>query len=159
VVKPGKKKRDNAIATNRKAFRDYYILEKMEAGLVLLGTEVKSLREGRANLRDSFARIKDGEAYLYNVHISPYGQAGTHNNHEPKRTRKLLLHRRELNKLLGRVAEKGLTLVPLKLYFKRGKVKVELALAKGKRLYDKREVLKARTHEREVAAALKYRKK
>ena len=145
------------IATNRKAFRDYEILETMEAGIVLVGTEVKSLREGRANLRDSFARIKEGEAYLYNVHISPYGQAAI-NNHEPRRTRKLLLHKRELNKLTGRVAEKGLTLVPLKLYFKRGKAKVELALAKGKRFYDKREVLKARTHQREMDSALKYKR-
>jgi len=156
----GKKKKrghGSAIATNRKAFRDYHILETMEAGIVLVGSEVKSLREGRANLRDSFARIKDDEAYLYNVHISPYGQAAL-NNHEPRRTRKLLLHRRELNGLIGRVAEKGLTLIPLKLYFKRGKAKVELALAKGKKFYDKRETLKARAHEREMATALKNRR-
>jgi len=157
VGKEKKQGHGSAIATNRKAFRDYEIMETMEAGIVLVGTEVKSLREGRANLRDSFARITEGEAYLYNVHISPYGQAAL-NNHEPRRTRKLLLHKRELNKLTGRVVEKGLTLVPLKLYFKRGKAKVELALAKGKRSYDKRETLKARTHQREMDAALKNRR-
>lgn len=146
--------RNGIVATNRKAWHDYLILETFEAGLVLVGTEVKSLREGRANLKDSFARIKNAEAYLYNAHISPYGQAGP-NNHDPTRTRKLLLHRQEINKLIGRVAEKGLTLIPLKLYFKRGKAKVELALARGKKLYDKREVLRARVHEREIAMAFK----
>ncbi len=148
----GKKKKrghGSAITTNRKAFHDYNMLETMEAGIVLVGSEVKSLREGRANLRDSFARIKDDEAYLCNVHISPYGKASI-DNYEPRRTRKLLLHRRELNGLIGRVAEKGLTLIPLKLYFKRGKAKVELALAKGKKFYDKRETLRARAHEREM---------
>jgi SsrA-binding protein len=130
----------------------------MEAGLVLVGSEVKSLREGRANLKDSFARIKDGQAYLFNAHISPYEKAGP-GNHDPRRTRKLLLHRQEINRLIGRVAEKGLTLIPLKLYFKRGKAKVELALARGKKLYDKREVLKARAHEREMAMAFKQRRR
>lgn len=146
------------VATNRKAWHDYHILETLEAGLVLVGTEVKSLREGRANLKDSFARIKKGEAYLFNAHISPYHMAGPA-NHDPTRTRKLLLHRQEINRLTGRVAEKGLTLIPLKLYFKRGKAKVELALAKGKKLYDKRETLKARAHEREMAMAFKRRKR
>lgn len=153
-----RKEPGNIIATNRKAFHDFQILEAMEAGIVLLGAEVKSLRGGRANLRDSFARIKDGEVYLYNVHISPYSQANIP-GYDPRRTRKLLLHRREINKLIGKVAEKGLTLVPLKLYFKKGKAKAELALAKGKRLYDKREELKRRSHEREIAQAIKYRRK
>jgi len=157
-TKRKKQGQGNVIATNRKAFHDYHILETMEAGIVLVGTEVKSLREGRANLKDSFGRIKDGEAYLCNVHISPYEKASIH-NHDPRRTRKLLLHRRELNGLIGRVVEKGLTLIPLKLYFKHGKAKVELALAKGKRQYDKREALKARAHEREMATAMKYRKR
>lgn len=151
-------RQNGLVATNRKAWHDYLILENLEAGLVLVGTEVKSLREGRANLKDSFARIKNGEAYLYNAHISPYGQAGP-NNHDPTRTRKLLLHRQEINRLIGRVAEKGLTLIPLKLYFKRGKAKVELALARGKKLYDKREKLKARVHEREIARAFKKRRR
>jgi len=158
VAKAKRRVHGSAIATNRKAFRDYHILETMEAGIVLVGSEVKSLREGRANLRDSFARIKDAEAFLYNVHISPYAKARA-DNYEPRRSRKLLLHRREINKLIGRVGEKGLTLVPLKLYFKRGKAKVELALAKGKKFYDKREALKARAHEREIATALKYKQR
>lgn len=145
------------IATNRQAWHNYHILETMEAGLVLLGSEVKSLREGRANLKDSFARLKEGEAYLFNMHISPYAQAGPLNG-DPKRTRKLLLHRQELSRLIGKVAEKGLTMVPLKLYFKEGRVKVELALAKGKTLYDKRETLKAREHQREIDMALKYKR-
>ena len=127
------------ICENRKARHDYEILETFETGIVLTGSEVKSLRLGRAHLRDSYARVRDGEVYLYGAHIAPY-QAGSAFNHEPDRPRKLLLHRREIDRLAGRVAEKGLTLVPLRLYFnERGLVKVELALARGRKLYDRRE--------------------
>jgi SsrA-binding protein len=149
-----REKGENIVATNRKAFHDFNILEKMEAGIVLQGMEVKSLREGRANLRDSFARIRNGEVYLYNVHISPYSH-GRSVAYDPRRTRKLLLHRHEIARLIGKINEKGLTLVPLSIYFKRGKAKVDLAVARGKKLYDKREELKARAHEREIAQALK----
>lgn len=153
------KRQEQVIATNRKALRDYQILDKIEAGIVLVGTEVKSIREGRVNLRDSFSRIREGEMYLYNMHIGPYSQAASKFSHDPRRTRKLLLHRREIDRLIGKVSEKGLTLIPLRLYFRRGKAKVELALAKGKKLYDKREEIKARQHQREIASALKYRRR
>ncbi len=127
------------IATNRKARHDYHILDRFEAGVVLRGTEVKSLRDGHGNLKDSHAEIRGSEAFLMNCHISPYEQ-GNRFNHDPVRPRKLLLHRAEIRRLLGKVKEKGLTLIPLQLYFNRqGRVKVELALAKGKKLYDKRE--------------------
>jgi SsrA-binding protein len=142
------------IAENRKAYHDYHMLETFEAGLVLLGTEVKAIREGRVNLRDSFARIDDGEAYLYNVNISPYSHRG-YADHEPLRRRKLLLHRGEIRKLLGKTAEKGLTLVPVRMYFKDGRVKVAVSLAKGKKDYDKRETIKRREAERETRAAVK----
>ena len=142
------------IAENRKAHHDYHLLETFEAGLVLLGTEVKAIREGRVNLRDSFARIDDGEPYLYNVNISPYSHRG-YAEHEPLRRRKLLLHRQEIRKLVGKTVEKGLTLVPVRMYFKNGRVKVALSLAKGKKEYDKRETIKRRDTERETRAAVK----
>ena len=146
------------VATNRKAYHDYFIEEKFEAGIVLTGTEVKSLRDGRANLQDSYANVKDGEAFLYHCHISPYSH-GNVMNHDPLRVRKLLLHKKEINKLLGKTQQKGLTLVPLRIYFsERGKVKVELGLAKGKKQYDRRESIKAREAGREVERAIKERK-
>jgi SsrA-binding protein len=146
---------DRNIAVNRKARHDYFIDETFEAGLVLSGSEVKSLRDGRANLKDSFARFHGGEMVLMNVHISPY-DAAAHANHEPTRTRKLLLHRRELDRLMGKLREKGLTLIPLRLYFNdRGRAKVELGLAHGKRQYDKRQTIKDREARRETERALR----
>jgi SsrA-binding protein len=142
------------IAENRKAFHDFHLLESFEAGLVLLGTEVKAIREGRVNLRDSFARVEDGEVFLYNVHISPYSHRG-YADHEPLRRRKLLLHRDEIRKLVGKTVEKGMTLVPVRLYFKNGRVKVSVSLAKGKKDYDKRETIKRRETDRETRAAVK----
>ena len=144
------------IAENRKARHDYHILDTWEAGVALLGTEVKSIREGRVNLRDSYARIDNGEVWMLNVHISPYSHRGSA-AHEELRQRKLLLHRDEIRKMVGKVAEKGLTLVPLDLYFKNGRVKVTLALAKGKQAHDKRETLRRREVERETRAAVKSR--
>ena len=146
------------IASNRKARHDYAILDVYEAGVVLTGTEVKSLRLGRASLVDGFATIDDGEVYLRNVHIPEYDQ-GSWTNHEPRRTRKLLLHRGEILRLIGKTKESGLTLVPLSLYFSQGKVKVELALARGKRSYDKRQDLARRDAEREVRRAIGRRSK
>jgi SsrA-binding protein len=145
------------IAENRKAFHDYHILETFEAGIVLVGTEVKAIREGSANLRDSFARLEDGEVWLYNVHINPYSHRG-YSDHEPTRRRKLLLHRQEIRKLIGKTVEKGLTLVPTRLYFKSGHVKVALALARGKQAHDKRETIKRREADRETRAAVKERR-
>lgn len=142
------------IVSNRKARHEFHILDSMEAGLALQGTEVKALRDGKANLQDSFARFEAGELWLYNLHISPY-EAGNRFNHDPLRRRKLLLHRRELRKLVGQVEQKGLTLVPLDLHFRRGVAKVELGLVRGKKLHDKRETLKKRVAEREVARELK----
>ncbi|NMB46846.1 MAG: SsrA-binding protein SmpB [Firmicutes bacterium] len=142
------------IANNRKAHHDYHIEETYEAGIVLTGTEVKSLRLGRANLRDSYAVVENGELFLYNMHISPYTQ-GNMFNHEPKRTRKLLMHKREIMRLMGQTQEKGYTLIPLKVYFRRGKAKLELALAKGKRLYDKREAIARRDEKRRIDRILK----
>ena len=145
------------IAVNKKARFNYHLGDRFEAGLVLTGTEVKSLRLGKANLTDAFARFSDrGELWLRNLHISPYPFA-YYNNHEPERPRKLLLHKRELRKLSGKVAEQGYSLIPLILYFKRGKAKVELALAKGKKLHDKRQVLKKRDQDREMERALRRR--
>jgi SsrA-binding protein len=144
------------IARNRRARHDYHIEEVYEAGLVLTGTEVKSLRAGRASLTDGFGQISDHEVWLHNVHIPEYTQ-GTWTNHEPRRTRKLLMHRREIDKLASETTERGLTLVPLALYFKDGKAKVELALARGKRSYDKRHDLAARDAAREVDRALRRR--
>jgi SsrA-binding protein len=137
------------IAQNRKARHDYTIEDVYEAGMVLQGTEVKSLREGRASLVDSYATVRDGEVWLENLHIPEYTQ-GTWTNHEPRRRRKLLLHRQEIAKLVGKTKESGLTLVPLSLYFKDGKAKVEIALARGKRSYDKRQTLAARDAQREI---------
>jgi len=142
------------ICNNRKAWHDYAIEETLEAGLVLWGSEVKSLRAGKANLKDSYADVRGEEVFLVGTHISPYNPAGQ-SNHHPERDRKLLLHRKEIGKLIGKVNERGLTLIPLKMYFKQGKAKVELALAKGKRQYDKRETLKRKEAQREMARAIK----
>jgi len=150
--------RYKVVATNRKAYHDYFVEEKFEAGIVLRGTEVKSLREGRVNLQDSYASATGGELFLYHCHISPYSH-GNIMNHDPLRARKLLLHKKEINKLLGRTQQKGLTLIPLRIYFsKRGQAKVELGLAKGKKQYDRRESIKAREAGREVERAIKERK-
>lgn len=137
------------IAQNKKARHDYFVEDVYEAGLVLTGTEVKSLREGRASLVDGFAQIRDAEVWLYNVHIPEYNQ-GTWNNHAPRRMRKLLLHRQEIQKLIGKSKESGLTLIPLALYFKDGKAKVELGLARGKKDYDKRQTLLEKQMKREA---------
>jgi SsrA-binding protein len=145
------------IAENRKARHDYHVFETFEAGLVLLGTEVKAIREGRVNLRDSYARARDGEVYLCNVNISPYSHRG-YVDHEPLRERKLLLHRSEIRKLIGKTVEKGMTLVPLRMYFKNGRVKVAVGIAKGKKEYDKRETIKRRETDRETRAAVKSRR-
>jgi SsrA-binding protein len=144
------------IARNRRARHDYHIEDEFEGGLVLTGTEVKSLRAGRASLTDGFAQITDGEMWLHGVHIPEYAQ-GTWTNHEPRRTRKVLLHRREIDRLARQTAERGLTIIPLALYFKDGKVKVELALARGKRTYDKRHDLAERDAAREVERAFRRR--
>jgi SsrA-binding protein len=144
------------IADNRKARHDYFIHETYEAGIALTGTEVKSLRQGKCNLKDSYSRIEHGEVFLYNMHISPYDQ-GNRFNHEPLRTRKLLLHKSEINKLIGATKEKGYTLIPLNLYFKRGLVKVTLGLCTGKKLYDKRQDLAAKEAKREIDRRMKER--
>ena len=155
--KSEREKAQTNIAENRKAFHDFHLLETFEAGLVLLGTEVKAIREGRVNLRDSFARVEDGEVFLYNVNISPYSHRG-YANHEPLRRRKLLLHRDEIRKLIGKTVERGMTLVPVRLYYKKGRVKVAVSLAKGKKDYDKRETIKRREADRETRAAMKARR-
>jgi len=142
------------IAENRKAFHDYHILETFESGMVLVGTEVKSIREGRVNLRDSFARAENGEVFAYNIHIHPYSHRG-YADHDPMRKRKLLLHAHEIRKLIGRTVERGMTLVPLRMYFKNGRVKMEIGLARGKQLHDKRETIKRRETDRETRAAVK----
>lgn len=146
----------NPVIKNKKAFHDYHILERFEAGIVLQGTEVKSIREGRANLKDSYALVAGGEIWLENCHISPYSH-GNRMNHEPLRRRKLLLNRRELNKLAEEIIKTGRTVVPLKMYFVRGKVKVEIAIAKGKQLFDKRDQARRKTVEREMEVELKRR--
>ncbi len=145
---------EQVVSTNRKAYHDYFIEETYEAGITLLGTEVKSLREGKANLKDSYALIKGNEIFLLNCHISPYSH-GNIQNHDPLRTRKLLLHRKEINKLWGNLTQKGLTLIPLKIYFKKGKAKVEIGLCKGKKQYEKREVLKEKEARREIERHMK----
>jgi len=155
--KTEREKAKSTIAENRKAFNDFHLLGTFEAGVVLLGTEVKAIREGRVNLRDSYARVEDGEVFLYNVTISPYSHRG-YADHEPLRRRKLLLHRDEIRKLIGKTVEKGMTLVPVRLYFKGGKVKVAVSLAKGKKEYDKRETIKRRETDRETRAAIKSRR-
>jgi SsrA-binding protein len=145
------------IAVNRQAFHNYEILEKFEAGLVLTGTEIKSAREGRVNLRDSYGLVKSGEVWLLNCHISPYSH-GNYANHDPLRTRKLLLKRSEINRLVGRTTERGLTLVPLRMYLKEGRLKCEIALAKGRKLYDKREVARRKAIDQETKQAMSHRK-
>jgi SsrA-binding protein len=146
---------EKVVATNRKAFHDYHIEEKLEAGIVLRGTEVKSLRAGQVNLRDSYASVDKSEVVLHHCHISPYSH-GNIMNHDPLRARKLLLHRKEISRLLGQTQQKGLTLVPLRIYFSpRGQAKVEIALARGKKQYDRREAIKEREAGREVERALK----
>jgi len=145
---------DKPLATNRKARHEYHILETLEAGIALQGTEVKSLREGRANLKESYARVQKGEVYLINCHISPYTH-GNMQNHDPVRKRKLLLHRREISRLQTKLNERGFTLVPLKFYLVRGKIKIQLGLAKGKKLYDKRDAKRKKDLDREARAELK----
>jgi SsrA-binding protein len=146
------------IAENRKAFHDYHVLETFEAGVALLGTEVKSIREGRVNLRDSYAQVQGGEVFVHNVHIQPYSHRG-YADHAPMRARKLLLHNHEIRKLIGKTVERGMTLVPLRMYFKNGRVKVALALAKGKQAHDKREAIRKRETDRETRAAVKGRRR
>ena len=156
MSKPDEKPSIESIAKNRRARHDYIILDTYEAGIVLTGSEVKSLREGKANLADAYGIVRDGEIYLINLHISLYERA-SYNNHEPTRTRKLLLHKREIRRLIGAVERQGLTLVPLELYFKRGVAKVAMALGKGKKLHDKRDAEKERDASREIARAVRTR--
>ncbi len=144
------------ICVNKQASHLYFIEDKYEAGVVLQGTEVKSLREGRANLKESYAKLKNGEVFLLNCHISPYSH-GNRQNHDPIRTRKLLLHKREIRKLIGKVVERGYTLVPMRLYFTNGNAKLEIGLGKGKKLHDKRHSMKERTAKREIERAFKHR--
>jgi len=158
VDQNAREKARRLIAENRKARHDYHILETMEAGVALLGTEVKAIREGRINLRDSYARPDNGEIWMMNVHISSYSHRG-YADHAEMRQRKLLLHGHEIRKLIGRAVEKGLTLVPLEMYFKNGRVKVLLALAKGKQEHDKRETIRRREVDRETRAAVKARQR
>ena len=145
------------VAVNRQAFHNYDIIEKFEAGIVLTGTEIKSAREGKVNLKDSYGLVKAGEIWLLNCHISPYSH-GTYANHDPLRTRKLLLRRAEINRLIGRTTERGLTLVPLRMYLKNGRLKCELALAKGRKVHDKREVSRQKTIDKETKQALSERR-
>ncbi len=145
-------------AVNRKAFHDYEIEEEYEAGIVLTGSEIKSIRGGRVNLRGAYARIQDGEAWLFDAHISPYDQTGVYFQHDPTRPRKLLLHRREINRLLGKLEQKGLTLVPLDIHFKNRRAKVRLGLARGKKLYDKRAATAERETRRQIERAIKSRR-
>jgi len=146
--------REKDVAVNRRAYHDYFIDEKYEAGVMLTGTEIKSVRSGRANLRDGFVRIDNNEAWLENVHISPYAQ-GNVMNQEPVRPRKLLLHRKEISSLIGKVKQKGYTLIPLRVYIARNRAKVEIGLARGKRQYDKREAIAARDAKREIERAMR----
>ena len=148
---------EQLVGKNKKAFHDYEILDRFEAGILLHGTEVRALREHKVSLKESYARIKEGEVWLENCHIGPYSH-GSLSNHEPLRSRKLLLHRREINRLLGKTVRRGLTLVPLSVYFKNGKVKVEIALVRGKQIHDKREKERQKTIKREVEIELKRRK-
>jgi SsrA-binding protein len=156
MAETAEKKDRTSIARNRRARHDYQILDTWEAGIVLTGSEVKSLRNGKANISDAYGIVKDGEVQLLNLHISPYEQA-SYFNHEPTRTRKLLLHKREIRKMIGAVERQGLTLVPLELYFKRGKAKVVLGLGRGKKLYDKRADEKRRDDERDMQRAVRTR--
>jgi SsrA-binding protein len=150
------KKEDTTVATNRKAYHDYFIEETLEAGMALQGTEVKSLRMGLANLSDSYALVRKDEVFLFNANISPYPH-GNIMNHEPLRTRKLLLHKEEIRKVIGKMTQKGYTLIPLKLYFVRGKAKVLIGLAKGKKSFDKRDTIKEKESKREVERVMKDR--
>jgi len=143
------------ISKNRQAFFLYEILETYEAGISLLGTEVKSIRAGKVNLKDGYIFIRNHEALLTNVHISPYQASGNYFNHDPLRTRKLLLHKKEITKLIGKTQEKGLTLVPIKMYFKGSKIKIEIGLGRGKKLHDKRETVKRRDDQRDISRAMK----
>jgi SsrA-binding protein len=154
--KDERKKAERIIADNRKAYHDFHLLETFEAGLALVGTEVKAIREGRVNLRDSFARVVGTEVFVHNVHIGSYSSRG-YADHEPLRARKLLLHRQEIRKLIGKTTERGMTLVPVRMYFKNGRVKVAISLARGKKDHDRRETIKRREHERETRAAIKER--
>lgn len=147
---------EKLICANKKAYHDYFVEEKYEAGIVLTGTEVKSLRGGKGNLNDSFALVRGGEMFLHNFHIPPY-EFGNRENPDPDRMRKLLLHKKEIGKLYARIREQGYSVVPLRVYFKKGRVKVELGLARGKKLYDKREDMKKKDMKRDVAQALKER--
>jgi SsrA-binding protein len=144
------------VATNRQARHRYHLLERWEAGLVLTGTEVKSLRDGKAQIKDGYATVRDGEVFLHNVHIPPYPPAAR-DNHEPERTRKLLMHRHEIERLIGKTRERGLTLVPTRLYFREGRAKVELALARGKAVADKRQSIKERELKREMERSFRRR--
>lgn len=146
------------VAENRKARHDYFIEENYEAGLALTGSEIKSVRNGRLNLRGGYARVIDAEVWLYDVHISPYEQSGTYFNHEPTRPRKLLLHRREISRIIGQVERQGFTLVPLRVYFKGRRAKLELGLARGKKLYDKREDIAQREAKRDIERVMKSRR-
>lgn len=157
-MKSEREQAQKSIAENRKAFHDYHILETFEAGVALLGTEVKAIREGNVNLRDSYASVDGGEVWIHNVHINPYSHRG-YADHEPTRKRKLLLHRQEIRKLIGRTVERGMTLVPTRMYFKNGHVKIAIGLAKGKQEHDKRETVKKREADRETRAAVKERQR
>jgi SsrA-binding protein len=156
MTEKAKAERERDVAVNRRAFHDYFIDEKLEAGIMLTGTEVKSVRNGRTNLRDGFVRIDGNEAWLENVHISPYAQANLM-NHEPLRPRKLLLHRKQISSLIGKVRQKGYTLIPLRVYFLRNHAMVEVGLARGKKQYDKREAIAERDANREIARAMRRR--
>ena len=156
-MKSEREQAQKSVAENRKAFHDYHILETFEAGVQLVGTEVKAIREGSVNLRDSFARVDDGEIWVYNIHINPYSHRG-YADHEPTRKRKLLLHRQEIRKLIGRTVERGMTLVPVRMYFKNGRVKVELALGKGRKRYDKRQLLSERDAALELRRAARHQR-
>jgi SsrA-binding protein len=151
-----RKKAERIIADNRKAHHDFHLLETFEAGLALVGTEVKAIREGRVNLRDSFAKVEGGEVFVHNVHIGAYSSRG-YADHEPLRPRKLLLHRHEIRKLIGKTTERGMTIVPVRMYFRDGRVKMAISLAKGKKDVDRRETIKRRETERETRAAIKER--
>jgi len=146
------------VSENRKAFHDYYIEDRVEAGIILTGTEIKSIRNGRVNLKDSYARLDNGEVWVHQMHISPYEQ-GNRFNHDPLRPRKLLLHRAEINKLIGKIQQQGLTLIPIKIYLKKGMAKVELAVGQGKKNYDKRQALAEREGKRDIERALRDRNK
>jgi SsrA-binding protein len=148
---------EKLITSNRKAYHDYHIEEQIEAGLQLTGTEIKSIRDGRVNLRDAYARIEGGELWLYGMHISPYGQAGNYFNHDPLRRRKLLMHRRQIEYLLGKVEMRGYALIPVRLFLKKGRAKVDIGLGRGKREFDKRDAMAERDAKRQIEQALRRR--